>query len=58
MLILFNIVDEFNKLLENFKNFMKDNMGDPFSKPIFWVGAFCLGIALFSFTYNALQKEK
>lgn len=58
MLILFDLMEEFNKLLENFKNFMKDNMGDPFSNPVFWVGAFCLGLALFGFTYHALQKEK
>lgn len=58
MLILFQLVDEFNKLLDNFQKFMKDNMGDPFSNPIFWVGAFCLGLAVFTFTYQALQKEK
>lgn len=58
MLILFNLIEEFNKLLENFKEFMQDNMGDPFSNPIFWVGAFCLGLALFGFTFHALQKEK
>lgn len=58
MMVLFNIIDELNKLTEKMQEFMKKNMGSSFSNPIFWIGILVVGILLFHFTYNALQKEK
>lgn len=53
-MFLFDIMKEMTKLSEKFKEFIIANQDNPF----FWVGAFCLGLAIFAFTYNALQKEK
>jgi len=39
---------------ENLKEFIIDNN----SNPILWIGLFFLGLAVFSFTYRALTKNK
>ena len=57
--VLKNIVDQLNEWSKELKDFILSNAkSGPFENPLFWVGAFCLGIALFMFTYSALQKEK
>lgn len=54
-----NIIDKLNELSKQVKDFIVDHAKDgPFENPIFWIGAFCLGLAIFGFTYQALQKEK
>lgn len=53
-MILFDIMEELNKMSDHLKDFIIANQGNPF----FWVGTFCLGLAVFAFTYSALQKEK
>lgn len=39
---------------ENFKNFIIENSRNP----ILWIALFFIGILVFAFTYNALNKNK
>ena len=56
---LLNIIDKLNEMSNELKKFITDHAKTgPFENPVFWIGAFCLGIAVFGFTYRALQKEK
>lgn len=56
---ILGIVDKLNELSDQLREFIisKAKTG-PFEQPLFWIGAFCLGLVIFFFTYRALQKEK
>lgn len=49
-----NIIDELEKVMGKFKDFVFEH----YSNPLMWLGFFFIGVALFFFVYNALQKEK
>lgn len=59
MLQVLNIIDKLNEISEQLKDWiMSHAKTGPFEQPLFWIGAFCLGLAIFGFAYHALQKEK
>ena len=49
-----DIMDDLNEKLEPFKEWILKNQGNP----IIWLSLFILGVVIFNFTYNSLQKEK
>lgn len=44
--------------LENISNSFKDFIIDNNTNPVLWIALFFVGILLFYFTYNALNKRK
>lgn len=53
-MVLFNLIEEIEKLMEQLKDFVIKNQ----SNPLMWAAYFLAGLCVFYFTYNALQKEK
>lgn len=51
---MLNIIDTLNEWIQPFKNFILKNYGNP----IFWTALVIIGLLVFSFTYNALNKNK
>lgn len=55
---ILNFIDKLNDLSDQFRKAIMDHAKTgPFENPIFWIGAICLGLAVFAFTYNALHKD-
>lgn len=54
ILYVLSIVDEFNKVIKDFRGWVVDH----YNNPIVWVAFFLIGLLVFQFTYSALQKEK
>lgn len=48
------IIEAIQNGADSFKNFIVDNG----SNPILWVSLFFIGILIFFFTFNALNKHK
>lgn len=53
-MMLFNIIEELDKVMERFKDFIINNKSNPF----LWLGLFVLGLAVFEYLYNTLSKNK
>ena len=49
-----NIMDRINRFFKPIKEWFFENH----SNPLLWIACIGLGVAVFNFTYNALQKEK
>lgn len=59
LLNLLSIIDKLNHLSDELRKAITSHTKtEPFENAIFWIGAFCVGLLLFKFTYSALQKEK
>lgn len=59
MLQVLNIIDKLNEFSDQMRDWITSHAKTgPFEQPLFWIGAFCLGLAIFGLTYHALQKEK
>ncbi len=55
---ILSIVSKLNELSDEARKFILDHVKTgPFQYPLFWIGIFLVGVALFFFTYKALQKE-
>ena len=54
MLYVLSIMDEINKTLEKFKDWVVEH----YNNPIVWVCFFLIGLLVFQMTFSALQKEK
>ncbi len=48
------MIEQFEKFLENIKNFFIDNQGNP----LLFIGVFGIGLLFFTTVYNALNKDK
>ena len=51
---ILNIIDRINRTLKPIKDWFFENHDNP----ILWIATIGLGLFIFNFTYNALQKEK
>ena len=49
---ILSFIDDFNKLLDQFKAWIIANHSNPF----LWIGLFGLGLLTFHYLYNTLQK--
>lgn len=51
--MILNIIDNINKVADNFKGWIIENS----TNPLLWVGLFFLGILVFVVTYRALNRQ-
>ena len=51
---MLGIIDTLEKWVQPFKDFIMKNHGNP----LLWTGLVLLGLIVFGFTYNALNKNK
>lgn len=54
MINVLNIIDKLNEKSESLREWISKYSDNPF----FWIIIFGVGVAIFFFTYNALQTEK
>lgn len=52
--MLLSIIDTLNEWVEPVRVWLDNNHGNP----LLWLGLFLLGLAIFTFTYNALNKHQ
>lgn len=52
--MILNLFETINKASENFQAWIIENGRNP----VLWIGLFMLGLLVFTFTYNALNKNK
>lgn len=52
--MILNVFESVSKVANNVKEWMIANGNNPF----LWVGLFMLGLAVFAFTYRALNKNR
>lgn len=51
--MILNILDNINKVADNFKEWIIENS----TNPLLWVGLFFLGIFVFIVTYRSLNRQ-